>query len=352
MIPITTPVIEFDLPKELACPPPTEARGIARDQVNLLVTAQNGVHIRHSRFDQLDRWLTAGDVLVVNTSATQAAALPIRLPNQQEGRLHLSTQLTGQRWLAEIRAIEGTKTKRWKKGEVDMQLSLPEGSSITLTKRYYNNRDLLNLWVIELHLAVPLVQYLNQHGLAIKYDGIDKPYPLSYYQTYFSFHPGSAEMPSASRGFTPSLVNRLLKKGVVFAPILLHTGVSSLEENEKPYAEYMEVNPISAALMNQAKADEKRVIAIGTTAIRAIESAVDHTGQVRAFRGHTELFIDSNYSLQVADGLLTGFHEPKASHLHILQAIAGYAHLEKAYEAALQQGYYWHEFGDLHLILP
>jgi len=180
---------------------------------------------------------------------------------------------------------------------------------------------------------------------------LDHPHPLAYYQTFFSFHAGSSEMPSAGRGFTQQLVDKLVAKGIQFAPILLHTGVSSLEEDEKPYPEYMEVHPVSAAIINAAKQKGKRIIAIGTTGIRAIESAVNAEGKVQAFKGHTDLFIEQDTPLKVADGLLTGFHEPKASHLHMLQGLAGYAHIERAYKAALAEDYYWHEFGDLHLIL-
>jgi S-adenosylmethionine:tRNA ribosyltransferase-isomerase len=148
------------------------------------------------------------------------------------------------------------------------------------------------------------------------------------------------------------LIERLLKKGVVLAPILLHTGVSSLEENETPYPEYMEIDPVSASIINTAKSQGRRIIAVGTTAIRAIESAVNSEGRVIPYQGNTELFIDEGYTMKVADGLLTGFHEPRASHLNMLQAIAGYEHVDRAYQAAIEAGYYWHQFGDLHLILP
>jgi S-adenosylmethionine:tRNA ribosyltransferase-isomerase len=159
-------------------------------------------------------------------------------------------------------------------------------------------------------------------------------------------------MPSASRGFTAPLVKKLLKKRLLFAPVLLHTGVSSLEENERPFPEYMEVSPLSAAIINAAKSQGQRIIAVGTTAIRAIESAADAGGIVLPYRGNTDLFIDEGYEMKVTDGLLTGFHEPRASHLHMLQSLAGTEHIQRAYDKAIEAGYYWHQFGDLHLILP
>jgi S-adenosylmethionine:tRNA ribosyltransferase-isomerase len=159
-------------------------------------------------------------------------------------------------------------------------------------------------------------------------------------------------MPSAGRGFTKDLVERLLEKGVVIAPILLHTGVSSLEENESPYAEYMEVDQASATLINDAKKQGRKIIAVGTTGIRAIESVVNERGEVIPYTGVTNLFIDNDYKMKVINGLLTGFHEPRASHLQMLQSLAGFDHIERAYKSALDNNYFWHQFGDLHLILP
>ena len=136
------------------------------------------------------------------------------------------------------------------------------------------------------------------------------------------------------------------------APVILHTGVSSLEENETPYPEYMEIDPVSAALINTAKSQGRRIIAVGTTCIRAIETAVNNEGIVLPYRGNTELFIDESYTMKVVDGLLTGFHEPRASHLNMLQSVGGFEHIDRAYKEAIKAGYYWHQFGDLHLILP
>lgn len=348
---LTNPIIQFDLPEHLACPQPTEERELLRDEVRLLVTTGSG-EINHSLFRDLPAYIKPGDVLVVNTSATVPSALQVELPDSSHGFVHLSTPINSNQWLVEIRAIRGNKTVRWKAGELGMIFRLPGGASIVLENRYYNNEQLLDLWVATLNLLQPLESYLAKYAFPIQYEKINHRYPLAYYQTFFSFHPGSSEMPSAGRGFTPQLVDKLLKKGVVFAPILLHTGVSSLEENEAPYPEYMEISPLSAAIINTAESQGKRIIAVGTTAIRAIESAIDGDGIVKPYRGHTSLYIDESYRLKITDALLTGFHEPRASHLHMLQALAGFEHLEFSYKAAIEANYYWHQFGDLHLILP
>ncbi len=347
----TISTIQFELPSQLACPLPTEERGVTRDQIRLLVTSNNGDDVQHSHFSHLGDFLQAGDLLVVNTSATLPAAIPLDLPNGKQGVLHLSNKLPNGRWLVEIRAIENNKTRRWKAGEKGMYFQLPHGGHLKLIKRFYNQDHLLDLWEIELSTPDNIEAYLMKSGQAIKYNHVQKNYPLDYYQTCFSSTPGSAEMPSAARGFTPELVSKLLKKGVDFAPILLHTGVSSLEIDEKPYPEYMEVSELSARKIRLAKTLGHRIVAVGTTAVRAVESSVDERGVIQAFKGHTSLFIHQDDSMKVVDALLTGFHEPMASHLHILQALVSDEHLEKAYTEAIDAGYFWHEFGDLHLLI-
>lgn len=348
---ITPSVIQFDLPRHLACPKPTEERNLARDEVRLLVTTGSG-QIDHTSFNHFPSFLQKGDVLVVNTSATIPAALPVSLPDGRQGRLHISTKLNDRKWLIEIREITGNKTKRWHQGEEGVVFQLPSAASVTLKQRFYKNEQWLHLWVADFNLHQPMHAYLSVNAKPVQYEKLDQQYPLSYYQTFFSFHPGSSETPSAGRGFTAGLVERLLKKGVILAPVILHTGVSSLEENETPYPEYMEIDPITAALINTAKSQCKKIIAVGTTAIRAIETAVNNSGIVLPYRGNTELFIDESYTMKVIDGLLTGFHEPRASHLNMLQSVGGYEHIDRAYQEAIKAGYYWHQFGDLHLILP
>jgi S-adenosylmethionine:tRNA ribosyltransferase-isomerase len=343
--------IQFDLPQHLACPKPSEERHLNRDEVRLLVTTKSG-ETHHGTFKHLPSFLEKGDILVVNTSATIPSALPVTLPDGRAGRLHVSTKLNNTEWLIEIREIDGNKTLRWHKGLEGTIFELPAGATVTLKRRYYKNHNWLNLWVAAFNVHQPLQAYLAGNGRPIQYDKLDHQYPLSYYQTFFSFRPGSSEMPSAGRPFTAPLMDRLLKKGILPVGVLLHTGVSSLEENELPYPEYMEIDPVSAAIINMAKSEGRRIIAVGTTTVRAIETAVTSEGLVVPYRGNTELFIDESYRMKIIDGLLTGFHEPRASHLNMLQAIAGLEHIDRAYQDAINHGYYWHQFGDLHLVLP
>lgn len=344
-------VIQFDLPQRLACPEPTEERNIARDDVRLLMTSGSG-EIEHTTFNQVDRYLHNGDVLVVNTSATRASALPVSLPNDRVGVVHVSNRINDREWLIEIRELVENKTMRWHEGKEEMVFKLPGEAAVRLRSRFYQNQRLLNLWIAEFNAKKPIEIYLAERAGPIQYDKLNARYPLSYYQTFFSFHPGSSEMPSAGRGFTSPLIEKLLKKGIVFAPVLLHTGVSSLEENERPYPEYMEMSPLSAAIINAAKNGGRRIIAVGTTMVRAVESSVNEHGTVSVYQGKTDLVIDEGYKMKFIDGLLTGFHEPRASHLNMIQAIGGFEHIEKSYKIAVAENYCWHQFGDLHLILP
>jgi S-adenosylmethionine:tRNA ribosyltransferase-isomerase len=203
-----------------------------------------------------------------------------------------------------------------------------------------------------MEVPVAVEPYLTQHGAPIRYGYVHEAWSLEHYQTVFAVEPGSAEMPSAGRAFTPELVARLATRGVIFAPLVLHTGVASLEDHEPPYAERFAVPSSTASVVNAARADGRRVIAVGTTAVRALETVATPEGRVTQGQGWTELVISPVRPMRVVDGLLTGFHEPRASHLHMLEALAGRPHLQVAYGAALEQGYLWHEFGDMHLILP
>ena len=333
---LTAGPLAFDLPPALEAREPPEARGLERDEVKLLVAS--GSAICHRTFRDLPDVLEPGDVLVVNTSATLAAALTARRADGDAVELHLSTQLPGGLWVVEPRRTEAHA------GET---LELPNGGRAELLSPYPVDGG-GRLWVSALHLPGPLVPYLETHGRPIRYGYVDRAWPLAAYQTVFAVEPGSAEMPSAARPFTAELVAALVSRSIAIAPIVLHTGVSSLEDHEPPFAEAYRVPPTTARLVNGAR----RVIAVGTTVVRALETVADATGEVHPGEGWTELVITPERGVRAVDGLITGWHEPKASHLLMLEAIAGRDLLERSYQAALDAGYLWHEFGDSHLLLP
>jgi S-adenosylmethionine:tRNA ribosyltransferase-isomerase len=208
------------------------------------------------------------------------------------------------------------------------------------------------LWVGRLELPLPVLTWLAAHGRPIRYGHVDRRWPIAAYQNVYAIEPGSAEMPSAGRPFTAEVLMRLVAKGVGVTPVVLHTGVASLEADELPYPERAIVPAVTAARVNAARAEGRRVIAVGTTVVRALETAADGCGVVTLFDGWTDLVITPERGVRVVDGLLTGWHEPEASHLLMLEAVGGRDLLVRSYAASLEHGYLWHEFGDVHLILP
>ena len=210
----------------------------------------------------------------------------------------------------------------------------------------------MRLWYADFHSHLPVERYLEHYGFPIRYKHVRGEWPLSDYQTVYADEPGSAEMPSAGRAFTRRILDRLEAKGVRVARLVLHTGVASLESHEPPHEEYYRVPEETARLVNQAHAEGRRVIAVGTTVIRALETAATPDGVVHAGEGWTGLLITPQRGLRAVDGLLTGFHDPRSTHLLMLAALVHPDDLRRAYAEALRERYLWHEFGDLHLILP
>jgi S-adenosylmethionine:tRNA ribosyltransferase-isomerase len=326
--------IEFALPAALEAHEPPEARGLERDGVRLLVGERGAGRVGHHRFTDLPSLLRAGDVLVVNTSATVPAAVPV--PDSTLV-VHFSTEQPDGTWLVELRQT----TAPFREGRPGARYPLFGGGSVTLRRPFSAGR----LWesdVDTMGRGVP--GYLAAFGAPIRYSYVGQRWPLSYYQTVFGVTPGSAEMPSASRPFTARLVTRLVARGVQVAPVLLHTGVASPEAHERPYPERFAVPRTSRDLVAHARAEGRRVIAVGTTAVRAIESDGDD--------GWTDVIVTPSRGVRHVDGLLTGFHEPRASHLDMLAAIAGPDLLCEVYREALAGNYLWHEFGDVNLLLP
>ena len=342
------PPIVFELPHELEAHEPPEARGLARDDVRMLVS-RPGVVPTHARFRDLPALLDPGDLLVINTSATLPASLDAVRPGGTAVELHLSTPLPAGLWVVELRrpAHPGTLPFR---GDVSGEtLTLPGGARVELLARYPRSG---RLWVAVLHLPAGVDDYLAAHGRPIRYGHVDRDWPLSAYQTVYANEAGSAEMPSAGRAFTSDLITALVARGIGVAPVVLHAGVGSLETGELPAPEPFRVPSTTAERVNATRANGGRVIAVGTTVVRALETVADISGAAHPGEGWTELIVTAERGVRVVDGLLTGWHEPAASHLLMLEAVAGRDMLDDAYQAALAGRYLWHEFGDLHLLLP
>jgi S-adenosylmethionine:tRNA ribosyltransferase-isomerase len=311
----------------------------------MMVSRRATGQISHHAFADLPGLLLPGDLILVNTSGTLPAAVAV----SGELSVHFSTAMPDGGWLIELRDASGPATAPYGGGRAGQVLDLPGGARLELTGRFSRR-----LWRARLSTAV--VPYLLRHGVPIRYSYVHRDWPAAAYQTIFATRPGSAEMPSASRPFTPEIVTRLVARGVSMAPLTLDTGVSSLEGDEAPYPEHYEVTPATARLVGLTKRNGGRVIAAGTTVVRAAESAALATGtsggELAAATGWTEHVITPGTPLRVVDGLLTGLHEPRSSHLWMLAAFAGDELLGRCYAQALDRGYLWHEFGDVHLLLP
>ncbi|MFE1884305.1 S-adenosylmethionine:tRNA ribosyltransferase-isomerase [Streptomyces diastatochromogenes] len=345
--------VRVRVPEGLSARVPAEQRGpgLDRDDVRLLVS--RGTEVTHHVFAELPRLLRAGDLLVVNTSPTLAAAVDGRIGHARVV-VHFSTRGDDGRWAVELRDPDGRGTTRARAGgPAGTEVGLPGEARLVLEEPLSGCGE--RLWWARVSGA-EVLRVLREHGRPIRYSYTERDQPLSVYQTVFALPSpdgaGSAEMPSAARPFTARLVAELVSRGVQFAPITLHTGVASAEAHEPPYPERFAVPAASARLINAVRAGDGRVIAVGTTAVRAVESATGPDGVVRAAEGWTDLVVTPERGVRAVDGLLTGLHEPEASHLLMLEAVAGRAAVDRAYEEALRGLYLWHEFGDLHLILP
>jgi S-adenosylmethionine:tRNA ribosyltransferase-isomerase len=377
--------LPFELPAALAALEPPETRGLggARDDVRLMVSHVVGDAITHVRFRDFPEFLTSGDVLVVNTSATINAALDAWRGGGKERRgervaIHLSSPLprgdwrsaiaswrtadsqqpaASSRWVIELRRLTADGTAPLLDARAGERLILSGGATAMLVEPFLVPPEdvaaggQVRLWVAELACPGGVLAFAAQHGSPIRYKYVRERWPLAYYQTFFATEPGSAEMPSAGRAFTREIVEQLDKNGVRIARVVLHTGVASLERGERPYPERYRVPRETAELVNQARAAGHRVVAVGTTVVRALETVASEDGGVRPAEGWTDLVVTPERGVRVVDAILTGLHEPRSSHLAMLEALAGRRHLAVAYEAALSHRYLWHEFGDLHLIL-
>jgi S-adenosylmethionine:tRNA ribosyltransferase-isomerase len=332
-----TAAIEFALPASLEAAGPPEARGVPRDGVRMLVSRAASGTVAHHRFTDLPRLLLPGDLLVVNTSRT----LPAAAGAGAGLAVHFSTGLPDGTWLVELRISRGNSSIPNDDVVPPAAITLPGNAELTLA-----GRETARLWRARLSTAV--VPYLLRHGEPIRYSYAAERWPLRDYQTVFGRSFGSAEMPSAARPFTPATVTELVARGVTIAPITLHCGVSSLEADEDPYPEQYDVPPATARLVRLTRQSGGRVIAAGTTVVRALETA----SRTEAAAGWTSLVVSKETGLRVVDGLLTGLHEPRSSHLRMLAAFHGPDLLDACYDAALSERYLWHEFGDVHLLMP
>jgi S-adenosylmethionine:tRNA ribosyltransferase-isomerase len=345
----------FQLPPELNADRPPERRGVARDRVRLLMIGRKSDTFAHTRFDRIIEFLQPGDLLVFNSSRTLPATLAgtvrhSRLPIE----VRLAELLPDGTWLALLvfPSIQNDAEKILTKG-----LVLDFGRDLS-SEMLDRDQRIPRLWRLRFSKSgTEFLDLVYRIGQPIRYRYLSAPWRLSYYQNVYALQPGASEMPSAGRAFTWRLLLQLRRSGVETAAITLHTGLSSYLDNEldgqhlASEEEYW-VSEETAGKIQRARHSGRRIVAVGTTVVRALESVTAESGgSVRACHRYTRLRITAGYRLQVVNGLLTGLHEPEASHLDLLAAFVPPQTIYAAYNEAIQRRYLWHEFGDLNLIL-
>ena len=341
------PEARFVLPPGSEATAPPEARGLARDQVRLAVVTAERTHHHEAR--ELPVWLEPGDLLVVNTSATLPSALEVERHGATWG-LHVSAELDDGAWVVELRRPDGAGPGTPLPDEV---IRLAGGVRLRVAEPHPTGQQ--RLWRATPLPVVDRVAYLRRHGTPIRYPYVHGRWPLEDLQNVYAAVPGSAEMPSAGRPLSREVLVDLMSAGVVVAPLVLHTGVASQESHEPPQPEWASVPASTARLVGLTRAHGGRVVAVGTTVVRALETAATADGLVRAYDGWTSLVLGPRHPARVVSGLLTGLHAPEASHLDLLEAVAGRELVGRAYDDITAPGsprYLWHEFGDSMLLLP
>jgi S-adenosylmethionine:tRNA ribosyltransferase-isomerase len=342
----------FELPPGRSATGPPGSRGLARDGVRLVVATPD--RVRHTRFRSLAHHLAPGDLVVVNTSATLPAALDAQRPDGRSAVVHAAGPHPAEdgSWIVEIRLPDASgPSPDARAGEV---LHVAGGARLHLREAHPDPapRTGSRLWRAELLVDGTVEDHLHRHGHPVSYGYLRGRYPLRAYQTIFARHPGSAEMASAGRPFTTELVTELASRGIALAPITLHTGVSSPDAGEPPEPERFHVPDATARLVAATRRGGGRIVAVGTTVTRALETVAAGDGSVRGGSGWTDLVLGPDRPARVVGGLITGWHAPEASHLELLEAVAGRALVRQAYAAALAGDVLWHEFGDSALLLP
>jgi S-adenosylmethionine:tRNA ribosyltransferase-isomerase len=332
-------------PREQRASLPAELRGLRRDGARLCVVERATGRITHTTVAHLGEHLTPGDLLVVNSSRTLPAALRVTRDDGRQVQLRPGALRAGE-W--DALAVETEAPHRNVGLHAGELLRARSGLELRVREQ---RPDAPLLWRMTVERGDVMATLLSD-GQPIRYSYVPEPVAPEHYQTVYAETPGSVEIPSAGRHLTWELLGELRDAGIDVTDIVLHCGLSSFQDDDvdlhKPLIEeWFDVRAETADRINGAP----RVIAVGTSVIRTLETAADEEGIVQAMSGWTPLVITPQTKLRVVDALLTGLHEPPATHLDMLGALLHEALLERAYAEVRERGYLWHEFGDAMLIL-
>ncbi|SER57061.1 S-adenosylmethionine:tRNA ribosyltransferase-isomerase [Salipaludibacillus aurantiacus] len=339
----------FTVPERLNASSPPEARGLRRDFVKMMVLSRQSGSWIDTSFSQLPGFLREGDLLVLNNSRTIPAVFKADI--ERNGFICKRNQ--------EVRLARRLSEKVWEVlvPELNLQKNDQMHFSSRLSAEVINFKPELPFTVVEFSAAsARLFEELYSTGEPVRYEYIHHPWSLDYYQTVYANVPGSVEMPSAGRAFSWELLQKLQAAGIRTAFLQLHTGLSYLlddrwHQHPSHNKEHYSIPAATLSAVKQTKKDGGRVVPVGTTVVRALETAARRKSNLSSISGWTDLYINEATPLRVADGLITGFHEPEASHLDMLSAFLNRNQLITAYQHALKKGYLWHEFGDINFII-
>ena len=333
----------FDLPEELIAQTPLERRDASR----LLTLGRTNGKIEHHQFTDLPELLEPGDCLVMNNSRV----IPARLFGMRKAggavELVLLRDLGEGRWLSLVRP--GKKVRPgtmlcFGDGELTADVEeITDGGNRVIRFHY----DGIFMEALERLGQMPLPPYIKEE---LK--------DAERYQTVYAETPGSAAAPTAGLHFTPELLDQLDKKGVRRAIITLHVGLGTFRpvkveniEDHEMHAEYCEIDETAAAIINETRKNGKRVIAVGTTSCRTLESRAEEDGTVAPYSGWTNAFIYPGYSFKCLDGLITNFHLPESTLIMLVSALVGRENVLAAYREAVACKYRFFSFGDSMLIM-
>ncbi|HEX3015705.1 MAG TPA: tRNA preQ1(34) S-adenosylmethionine ribosyltransferase-isomerase QueA [Desulfobacteria bacterium] len=335
---------DFHLPPELIAQHPIEPRDASR----LMVVDRSKDSLTHVHFSNIVDFLVPGDVLVLNNTRV----MPARLLGHKEGSTGKVEVLLLRRCALDTWETLVKPGKRVKPGS---RLVFGDG---LLTADVLENTDAGGR-IVKFQYDGVFEQILDQLGSMPLPPYITEPLrDKERYQTVYARETGSAAAPTAGLHFTPQLLDQIRQNGIEVVEVLLHVGLGTFRpvkvENvteHHMHSEYYRIGADTAARINRAKLEGRRIIAVGTTATRALESAAGPTGQLQAGDGWTDIFIYPGYKFKLIDALITNFHFPRSTLLMLVSALAGKERILAAYAEAVRLGYRFYSFGDAMLIL-
>ena len=341
---------DFDLPPELIAQTPTEQRGTSK----LLVLRRNPARVEHTTVTRLREFVRRGDLLVVNDSKVYPARLlGVRVPSGGAVECLLLSNRGDAKWDALVHP--GQKLKPGSR--VAFGGPSPELHGEILQRQFHGRRS-IRLWTENGEAVEDVVDRIGRIPLPPYIKRDDTPADRDRYQTIYARERGSIAAPTAGLHFTPELLAALEKEGVERAAITLHVGYGTFQpirvdrvDAHSVESEHFSIDERAADAINRAKREGRRVVAVGTTTTRALESAGRAGGMIRPQSGWTDLFIYPGFTFQVVDALMTNFHLPRSSLLLLVSAFGGRDTVLAAYREAVERRYQFYSYGDAMLVL-